>query len=141
MPALNSCLRHWFLRSTNLNKKAVFFLGLLSTPLPYLLLAAFYFFGFAMGMFNNKTGDEKNEIVSSVTIPAEVAKKAPGEATFYYQINPVSVQQYTCARVTEQPAPVLQTDTGPAAIPVLDMRIRDFQLSGFRFCRPPPSVC
>ena len=65
----------------------MFFLGLLSTPMPYLLLAAFYFFGFAMGMFNNKTGDEAVEPVASVTIPAEVKETKTENAVYYFHIN------------------------------------------------------
>lgn len=49
----------------------MFFLGLLSTPLPYLLLAAFYFFGFALGVFNNSTNDESCEINLSKNLMAE----------------------------------------------------------------------
>lgn len=119
----------------------MFFLGLLSTPLPYLLLAAFYFFGFAMGMFNNKTGDEPTETVSSVTIPAETVKKAPEQGTFYYQINPTQLQQHTDKTLSENTITSFSTDTGPMVVPIWDIKINDFYFSGFRFCRPPPSVC
>jgi hypothetical protein len=119
----------------------VFFLGLLSTPLPYLLLAAFYFFGFAMGMFNNSTGDETSETIAAVTIPAENVKKAPEQSTFYYQIGAQKTQIQKDNFQSENNFTSFFPDTGPVRIYIPDIKIKDFHFSGFRFSRPPPSVC
>lgn len=119
----------------------MFFLGLLSTPLPYLLLAAFYFFGFAMGMFNNSNGDEAVETLASVTIPAESCKKAPDQATYYYQINPVSASTQTDIHFVENTFSSFFTDTGTINYCIRDIKVKEFHFSGFQFSRPPPSAC
>ena len=119
----------------------MFFLGLLSTPLPYLLLAAFYFFGFAMGMFNNSTGDETTETVAAVTIPAETIKKAPELSTYYFRIGQQENQIQKDIPLSENSLTSFSPDTGPTPIYIPDVKIRDFHFSGFRFSRPPPSAC
>lgn len=119
----------------------MFFLGLLSTPLPYLLLAAFYFFGFAMGMFNNSTGEESNEAVAAVTIPAEAIKKAPEQSTFYFRIGEQENQIQKDSFLSENSFTSFFPDTGPIRVYIPDLKIKDFHYSGFRFSRPPPSAC
>jgi hypothetical protein len=119
----------------------VFFLGLLSTPLPYLLLAAFYFFGFAMGMFNNSSGDEPVEVVSAVTIPVEVKQKTTEQTAFYFQVNhPVQTQQQSDFLITNNTSSFYFPDTGTIVYQISNLRVPDFKTSDFRFSRPPPSV-
>jgi len=118
----------------------VFFLGLLSTPLPYLLLAAFYFFGFAMGMFNNSNGDEAVENVSAVTIPVEAKQKTVEQATFYFQVNTTQIQSKSDVLVTRNNSATYFPDFRTALFQVRDIEVPDFKTSGFRFSRPPPSV-
>jgi len=118
----------------------VFFLGLLSTPLPYLLLAAFYFFGFAMGMFNNSNGDEAVEAVSAITIPVEVKQKTTEQSAFYFQVNPVQDQNQSCILITKDTSSSYFPDTGTIVFQIRDLKIPDFKTCDFRFSRPPPSV-
>jgi hypothetical protein len=106
-----------------------------------LLLAAFYFFGFAMGMFNNSTGDEAVETIASVTIPAETCKKAPEQPTFYYQINQVVIQNQTDTVLTKNTFYSFFPDTGTLNFYISDVKMKEFHFSGFRFSRPPPSAC
>lgn len=119
----------------------MFFLGLLSTPLPYLLLAAFYFFGFAMGLFNNSNGEETTEVVAAVTIQAETCKKASEQSTFFYQINQVNIQSQTDTILSENNLSFFPPDTGPTQFYIPDIKFMEFHYSGFRFSRPPPSAC
>ena len=119
----------------------MFFLGLLSTPLPYLLLAAFYFFGFAMGMFNNSTGEEPADAVSAVTIPAEVKQQIHETATFYYQVNSeISCNSIEIIQPTHQPE-TYPPDIRQQVFWDKNSVIPEIFLTGFRFSRPPPSVC
>jgi hypothetical protein len=119
----------------------MFFLGLLSTPLPYLLLAAFYFFGFAMGMFNNSTGDEAVETVSSVTIPVEVKQKTTETSVHYYQVNNHKIQNQTDILRSEDKTTAFIPDTGTFIFQVRNIKVHEFLFSGFQFSRPPPSGC
>jgi hypothetical protein len=130
-----------FVVLSKLKLKIVFFLGLLSTPLPYLLLAAFYFFGFAMGMFNNSTGEESSETVAALSIPAEVKQKNVESAVFYYQIH---------SEINHEQISGLQTSVKPDTFPPdiqtevflhQNSDVPEFFLNGFRFSRPPPSFC
>jgi len=118
----------------------VFFLGLLSTPLPYLLLAAFYFFGFAMGMFNNSSGDEAVESVSAVTIPVEVKQKTTEQTAFYFQINPEQNHIQSDILITKESSSSYFPDTGTIVFKISNLKVPDFKTSDFRFSRPPPSV-
>jgi hypothetical protein len=119
----------------------MFFLGLLSTPLPYLLLAAFYFFGFAMGMFNNSTGDEAIETVSSVTIPVEVKQIATDHSVYYYQVKNHKIQNQTEVLKSDDKTTVFIPDTGTIIFQVRNIKVHEFLFPGFQFSRPPPSGC
>ena len=119
----------------------MFFLGLLSTPLPYLLLAAFYFFGFAMGMFNNQTSEDSIETVASVNIPAEIKQKTTDNTIYYYQEFNSQKKSQTFESINKDIAPHYNVDTGPTFIPAKNSSINEFQVSVFLFSRPPPSVC
>ena len=119
----------------------MFFLGLLSTPLPYLLLAAFYFFGFAMGMFNNSTGEEAVETIASVTIPVEVNQKTADPSVFYYQAYNDQVHHQAEKIQSKDQIAVLFTDTGIPKYQLRNTDVPEFYLHGFHFSRPPPSGC
>jgi hypothetical protein len=120
----------------------VFFLGLLSTPLPYLLLAAFYFFGFAMGMFNNSSGEESVETTVSVTIPAEVKQNTNDQPSFYYQTYQDNFQYQTASgNLTEDEESAISPDTGINSFQFRNTQVHEFLHSGFQFSRPPPSAC
>jgi hypothetical protein len=120
----------------------VFFLGLLSTPLPYLLLAAFYFFGFAMGLFNNSNGEESKEATVSVTIPADVKANTNDQPTFYYQTYQDNFQSQTASGIlTEDQESIISPDTGTNPFQFRNTQVHEFLHSGFQFSRPPPSAC
>ncbi len=119
----------------------MFFLGLLSTPLPYLLLAAFYFFGFAMGMFNNSTGEETYETVASVTIPVEIKEKTADHSVYYYQVNNHQNQNQTDVLKSEDKTSAFLPDTGILIFQVRNIKAHEFLFPGFQFSRPPPSAC
>jgi hypothetical protein len=119
----------------------VFFLGLLSTPLPYLLLAAFYFFGFAMGMFNNSTGEEISEPVSTLTIPVEIKQKTTDHSVYYYQVSSNQDQTQRKLQQTEDSTSLYSPDTGTITHPFRTIKVHEFLHSGFQFSRPPPACC
>jgi len=119
----------------------MFFLGLLSTPLPYLLLAAFYFFGFAMGMFNNSSGDEVSETISSVTIPVEVKQSTTEHSVYYYQVSNQKIQDQAPVIKPENTSTAFLPHTGPTIFQVRNVNVHEFLFPGFQFSRPPPSGC
>jgi hypothetical protein len=119
----------------------MFFLGLLSTPIPYLLLAAFYFFGFAMGMFNNKIDDEVAEPVVSVTIPAEVKENKTEQTVYYFHVNREPKTQTQPGLKFECNFAEFAPDTGPTLLICYSVGAYDFNYSNSLFCRPPPVLC
>jgi len=119
----------------------VFFLGLLSTPLPYLLLAAFYFFGFAMGMFNNNTGDETSETIVAVSIPAEIKPATTPENTYYYQSSPENFNVQADQTNKNSASFNYFPDTGIKNFTDYTSEIIDSQFSAYIFSRPPPLSC
>lgn len=118
----------------------MFFLGLLSTPLPYLLLAAFYFFGFAMGMFNNSSGEETVEATASITIPVEVKQKTTDHTTYYYQVCKDKIQNQTANLASKDTSSAFSPDTGTIIYQFTNIKVHEFLFTGFQFSRPPPSV-
>jgi len=119
----------------------VFFLGLLSTPLPYLLLAAFYFFGFAMGMFNNSSGDEPSEALASVTIPVEVRQKAADSSTFYYQVQSDQNHFKATSAAPEEVKSSFSPGIGTFKYHITNDKVHGYLYSVFQFSRPPPTIC
>ena len=119
----------------------MFFLGLLSTPLPYLLLAAFYFFGFAMGMFNNSTGEETVETVAAFTIPVEAKQKESDNSTFYYQINTDQIHVQADVLNSKDNTFPFFPDTGTIIYSLANVKVHEFLFSDFQFSRPPPVSC
>lgn len=65
----------------------MFLFGILSSPIPYLLIAAFYFFGFAIGMFSGSADSEASEQIHVKNIQVEPQLKTvePNEYTFQFQ--------------------------------------------------------
>jgi len=59
--------------------------------MPYLLLAAFYFVGFAMGVFNNSNGEETVEAQAAVTIQVEDLTDQAPEIAYYFQLHTTQV--------------------------------------------------
>lgn len=119
----------------------MFFLGLLSTPLPYLLLAAFYFFGFAMGMFNSNTGDEPAEVLASATIPVEVRQNADEPSIFYFQVQADQIHFQDTDIIHEENASLFPPDTGSSTYFVMNDKVSGILFGRFQFSRPPPLPC
>ena len=119
----------------------MFFLGLLSTPLPYLLLAAFYFFGFAMGMFNNGNEDKVVDRFAAITLTAEIKPKTVDHSSFYFRLD-VEKDQTQC-KFTKPEADTSATffDICGITLPVGGIKIKPVFFSGFYFSRPPPNYC
>lgn len=65
----------------------MFFLGLLSSPIPYLLLAGFYFLGFAVGMFKNDQAVPETTALAVVSIQADIQTEITEKNTIYVQIH------------------------------------------------------
>jgi len=107
--------------------------------MPYLLLAAFYFFGFAMGIFNNSTGEEVLEI-ASVTIPVEAKQKTADHSIYYYQVKSEKIQNQTDILTSEASSSAFPPETGIITLPIRNIKVHEFIFSGFQFSRPPPSV-
>ncbi len=119
----------------------VFFLGLLSTPFPYILLAAFYFFGFAMGMFNNSIDKETIEHTAAITIPVEINNKITDHSTFYFQLNTEN-DQIQCKFIKPQTGTSdLFPDTNNIVKRIQNIKIQSILFYGFHFSRPPPTYC
>lgn len=120
----------------------MFFLGLLSTPLPYLLLAAFYFFGFAFGLFNNSNGEEMSKPIAAITIPAEVKQKVADHSAYYFHTNTENQKQSLNETLkAENTNSLYPPDTGIIFHHFKDQKDYQFLFSGFHFSRPPPSFC
>lgn len=65
----------------------MFFLGLLSSPIPYMLLAGFYFLGFVAGMFKSDPVAPDNAALPVVSIQADIQEKITEKNTIYLQIH------------------------------------------------------
>jgi hypothetical protein len=119
----------------------MFFLGLLSTPMPYLLLAAFYFFGFAMGLFNNKTEEEVIETAAVKTIVVESGTSSMEHTAFYYDQYKPGKAQVELSKAVSPFAQIFATDTGPSPHTIYCSPTYDFVYSHSQFSRPPPADC
>lgn len=119
----------------------MFFLGLLSTPLPYLLLVGIYFFGFALGMFTNKPDENSTQTVSSVTIPVEVKQKATDHAVYYYKVGSERVQSQTDLLKPDNKAFSFSPDTGTHITQFRNVNVHGFHFPAVQFSRPPPPGC
>ena len=122
-----------------LNKKTVFFLGLLSTPLPYLLLAVFYFFGFATGMFK---GDADIEPITQVQVrniqfEPQISIAEKSENTFQFHKYNFQKKVAYCAVQSPQPPPIPQNEK--LIYWVHGLKIPHSFTSEYYFCRPPPT--
>jgi len=119
----------------------VFFLGLLSTPLPYLLLAGIYFFGFALGMFTNKPDEDSTQTVSSVTIPVEVKQKTADHTVYYYKVGSDRIQNQIDLLKSDTAAFSFSPDTGTHITQFRNVTVHGFHFPGAQFSRPPPPGC
>ena len=94
-----------------------------------------------MGMFNNSTGDEAIETVSSVTIPVEVKQKTTETSVHFYQVNNHKILDQTNVIKSEDKTTAFIPDTGTVIFQLRNIKVHEFLFPGFQFSRPPPSGC
>ncbi len=117
------------------------FFGLLSTPLPYLLLAIVYFFGFIGGMFFHPENSREAENgpdarVASANVQTEPEKM--GASCFYEKI--VWQKTEKSEPVCVQPDYSLVIPNNALRFFIPERKLPEFFVSDFLFCRPPPVV-
>ena len=94
-----------------------------------------------MGMFNNSTGDEAPEALSSITIPAEVKQNPADQSTYYVQINSSQIHIQADLFISKETTSPYFPDTGTRNFHVTNTKVHEFLLYGFQFSRPPPASC
>lgn len=116
----------------------MFFFGLLSTPLPYLLLAGFYFIGFATGMFKGNIDSDPNTQIQVKNIQVEPNAQSieKSGSTFYYHEYNFHKRIANSAISAIQPSPVGQNEK--LIYFVHELKIPNTSTSAYNFCRPPP---
>jgi hypothetical protein len=117
----------------------VFLFGILSSPLPYLLMAVFYFFGFATGMFKGNADSETGEQLQVKNIQVEPQTKTfeTAETTFQYHDYSFQKKLVDYAVQPIQPSAISQKDK--LIYFVHDLKVDLSPTSESYFCRPPPS--
>ena len=118
----------------------MFLFGILSSPLPYLLLAAFYFFGFVTGMFQKEVSEDDKiaEIqVNTIHIESQTKHFAGTDNTFHFHHYKVEKKVIDCTNVTTQSLPFSKKEK--LIYFVHDIKIPHTSISDYSFCRPPPS--
>ena len=119
----------------------MFLFGILSSPLPYLLMAAFYFFGFVTGMFQKEAyDDDKNAEVQVKIIHIESQTKhlVKVEKNFHYHHYTVEKKAIDCSVTSTQSLPYSKKEK--LIYFVHDIKIPPTSISDFSFCRPPPPI-
>jgi hypothetical protein len=119
----------------------VFFLGLLSTPLPYLLLAVFYFFGFATGMFKGNAEIESNTQaqVKNIQVEPQTDSIEKSANTFQFHDYKFDFQKKLtyCAIPTIESPPLGKNEK--LIYFVHELKIHHSTTSQYYFSRPPPT--
>lgn len=117
----------------------MFLFGILSSPLPYLLIAAFYFCGFAVGMFHKETSDEDKHAplqIKNIQVDNHLIIQKKAENSFYFHQYKVEKKVVDCN--------IKALKTPPSSKEKLIYFVHDIKIphtsnSDFHFCRPPPS--
>lgn len=117
----------------------MFLFGILSSPLPYLLMAVFYFFGFATGMFKGNADSETGEqiLVKNIQVEPQTKTFETAESTFHYHDYSFQkkIVDYTAQSIW--PSAVCQKEK--LNYFVHDVKVQRSSASESNFCRPPPS--
>jgi hypothetical protein len=113
----------------------VFLFGLLSTPLPYILIASIYLLGFASGIFSNQEVAE-NKVQEQQTIRHEQIVQPEENCIlfcneFNKQIKEIDFELLKHSFYNEY-------DTGQINFRIEQIEIQSFCYSCDRFSRPPP---
>lgn len=119
----------------------VFLFGILSSPLPYLLMAAIYFLGFATGMFHKEVADSDENIQTQVkniqTVP-QADQGIESDKNFHFYQYDFKKKFVDSLVQSIQPPPDRQKEK--IIYFVHDIKIPHSSLSDFYFCRPPPPI-
>ena len=117
----------------------MFLFGILSSPLPYLLMAVFYFFGFATGMFKGDADSEPDKQIQVKNIQVETQTKSfeIADCTFHFHdYNAHQKIDYCTVQSDQQPA---FSQKEKLIYFVHDTKVHHSPLSESYFCRPPPT--
>lgn len=141
------CIKYGSIFAIKLNIKylpkfiIVFLFGILSSPLPYLLMAVFYFFGFATGMFHKEVVDIDEDIqtqVKKIQVEPQGGKLVKQENDFHFYQYHFKKKFVDCTIESLQPPPDGQKEK--IIYFVHDLKIPHFSHPDFYFCRPPPAL-
>lgn len=117
----------------------MFLFGILSSPLPYLLMAAFYFIGFATGMFRVNADSEPKTYIQVKNIQVEPKTQGIEKSVDAFHFQDYQSQKkadnFTISSV--QPSPVGQNEK--LIYIVHELKIPHSSTSEYYFCRPPPT--
>lgn len=118
----------------------MFLFGILSSPLPYLLMAVFYFFGFATGMFKGDADSEPSKQIQVKNIQVEAQTKSFEIADCNFHFHDYKTQQKInyCTVLSDQQPAVSQKEK--LIYFVHDTKVHHSPSYGSYFCRPPPSL-
>jgi len=119
----------------------VFLFGILSSPLPYLIMAAFYFFGFVTGMFQKEVlEDDKNAEIQVSTIHVEPPSKqtVKAENNFHFHHYKSEKKVVDSSKHITQSLPYSSKEK--LIYFVHDIKIPSTTFPDYSFCRPPPSI-
>jgi hypothetical protein len=117
----------------------VFLFGILSSPLPYLLIAGFYFIGFATGIFAGNTDHEAQEQTETKNIRVESQSKAEVSASINFHFNDYSFQKKLVDPDIKSSSPSAVCEKEKLIYRVHDIKINPAFFADSNFCRPPPS--
>ena len=115
------------------------FLGLLSTPLPYLLLAVFYFFGFATGMFKSDVDIETNPQDQVKNIQVEAQTIRLDKSAYTYQFHKYNFQDDNAFCAVPKVQPKLVPINEKMVHFIQELKIPHSFTSESYFSRPPPT--
>ena len=121
------------------NFVTVFLFGILSSPLPYLLMAVFYFFGFATGMFKGNAEIEPDEQIQVKNIQVQPQIKTFEIAEFTFQFHDYKFQKKIDNYAFQFVQPQVFSQKEKLNYFVHDIKVHHSPSSGSNFCRPPPS--
>lgn len=116
----------------------MFLIGILSGPLPYILMAAFYIFGFVAGMFQKETADLDSQVqiqVNNIQVQPVASTSDKAENNFHFNNYKAQQKVQDCVKVT---LPLPPGSKEKLIYFVHDIKIPHTSISDFYFCRPPP---
>lgn len=116
----------------------MFLIGILSGPLPYILMAAFYIFGFMAGMFQKETADLDSHVqIQANNIQASSVSNALDKADSNFHFYQFKAQKKVETNVKIN-LPLPPCSKEKLIYYVHDIKIPHTLISDFYFCRPPP---